>query len=1209
MSQRCPACGHDNPPGMHICAACAAALGIACLQCGFENPAGFRFCGNCGSSLLTEQPAATATSAGDDEAWKRLRSYVPEHLVEKLLASRGKIEGERRNVTVLFADLQGFTTLSETMDPERVYDLLGECMRGFADEIHRYEGTIDKFIGDGIMALFGAPLAHENDPERAVRAALGMLDFLRTFNRRLESEYGLALHVRIGLNAGTVIAGTVGSDLRMQYTVIGDTVNLASRLEELAIPDTILVSQTVWAATEALFDYLPHGSVTVKGREAPAETFEVVGLRTHPGQIRGVRGLHSPMIGRDRELAQLRQAIDGVVQRNEGHVVLLTGEAGIGKTRLVRESKRFMLQQRLRVLEETCRSHATHTSYWLFQQLFNQLLGIRYGDDDDARQEKSLQGVRALLPDEYAGVLPFVQRMLDIPITDPVGSSRIRHLAPEQLRRQTFLALRRLILATARTQPLVIIADDLHWVDRASLDLLLFLIPLVEQRALCLCLISRPYEGQAASAIHHVASETCPARYLNLPLTKLSLADSRTLVDSLLKSPALPPQVQQGISEKAEGTPFFLEEIVRLLIEQRAIWRTNGEWQAQPDLDLNALGIPQSLHALLMSRVDRLPGEPKYVLQCSAVVGPRIPYPLLDSIVGNEHRPALDAALRELTDREFLDLEHDGDERSYTFRHTLVRETVYGVLLSPRRKALHRRAGFGLEQLYAGRLDEVVDLLAFHFGEADYAERAMPYTTRAAERAMERFAYEQAENLFQRAEAYFTGIAPTPDQELRVVQGLGDVKSYTGDYDAALQALERALALQRELPGPDQHRRIAEQLRKIGRTWERKAEYNEALRWLGLALAELDMDGETARAPERARVYNDLGWVNYRQGQSQKARSWALRALEILDGTDQFQDIASAYNRLVAVYYQTGRWEEATEYAEKGLQLRERMGYTYGVASSLSNLAGLLIIQGEWGRALDCVQRSLQYSEQMGDAEGVAVAYNNLGLIYRDRGNFDQAEESLEKSLEVAGRIRNPLLMAFAHTNLGHLALVRGEFRSALGHLQRGQALAGEVGSNEQVAEILWLMADVLLRLGEVEEASVLANRSAALARQTQSKNNEGAARRVLGQVCLAAGDLPAAEEHLEAACQIFAALRHPFELAKSRLRLADLRANQGRQAEARALLAQAAETFEQLQAGPALTEARSRQATWSDRGTTNGDPSNWEASVPLAVNEPNANL
>jgi len=522
MSQRCPACGHDNPPGMHICAACAAALGIACLQCGFENPAGFRFCGNCGSSLLTEQPAATATSAGDDEAWKRLRSYVPEHLVEKLLASRGKIEGERRNVTVLFADLQGFTTLSETMDPERVYDLLGECMRGFADEIHRYEGTIDKFIGDGIMALFGAPLAHENDPERAVRAALGMLDFLRTFNRRLESEYGLALHVRIGLNAGTVIAGTVGSDLRMQYTVIGDTVNLASRLEELAIPDTILVSQTVWAATEALFDYLPHGSVTVKGREAPAETFEVVGLRTHPGQIRGVRGLHSPMIGRDRELAQLRQAIDGVVQRNEGHVVLLTGEAGIGKTRLVRESKRFMLQQRLRVLEETCRSHATHTSYWLFQQLFNQLLGIRYGDDDDARQEKSLQGVRALLPDEYAGVLPFVQRMLDIPITDPVGSSRIRHLAPEQLRRQTFLALRRLILATARTQPLVIIADDLHWVDRASLDLLLFLIPLVEQRALCLCLISRPYEGQAASAIHHVASETCPARYLNLPLTKLS---------------------------------------------------------------------------------------------------------------------------------------------------------------------------------------------------------------------------------------------------------------------------------------------------------------------------------------------------------------------------------------------------------------------------------------------------------------------------------------------------------------------------------------------------------------------------------------------------------------------------------------------------------------------------------------------------------------
>jgi class 3 adenylate cyclase/tetratricopeptide (TPR) repeat protein len=1177
MLQRCPSCGHENPPGLTICTACATALVNACPRCGFENPAGFNFCGNCGVSLAREAPAEDST-ADDEEAWKRLRSYIPEYLVEKLLASRGRIEGERRNVTVLFADLQGFTTLSEKMDPERVYDLLGQCMHGFADEIHRYEGTIDKFIGDGVMALFGAPLAHENDPERAVRAGLGMLAFLRTFNRRLEREYGISLHMRIGLNAGPVIAGTVGSDLRMQYTVIGDTVNLASRLEEQATPDSILVSESVWAATAPLVDYLPRGPITVKGREMPVETYEVIGLKSRPGQVRGVHGLRAPLVGRTRELAQMRQVIADLALHGRGQVVLLTGEGGMGKTRLVAESKPFMERHGARVLEATCRSHATHTSYWLIRQLLIRAFGLQEGDDDTARRRKTREGVQALMGDEAQDVIPLVQRLLDIPIADKQLARRVQHLAAEQLRRQTFLALRRLMLAAARARPLIVIVDDLHWVDRASLNLILFLIPLVEQAPVLFCLISRPYEGQAAPTIHSVASEISAAHYLNLPLTKLSLADTRTLVDALLHASDLPPHVHEAISEKAEGTPFFLEEIVRLLIEQGAIWRADGKWQAQPDLDLNELGIPHSLHALLMSRVDRLPEEPKHVLQCCAVVGPRVPLALLRAAVGDENRDILEPALRELTSREFLDLESEQD-KTYAFRHTLVRETVYGMLLTPRRRKLHRRVGYGLEEMYAGRLDEVVDLLAYHFGEAAHAERAMPYTIRAAERAMDRFDYEQAATLFERAREYFREAPPSLDQELRVYAGLGDVGNYTGDYDAALRAYDRALAIQKQRAGPDQHRRVAEQLRKIGRTWERKADYDEALRWLGLALAELDMDPRTARVPERARVYNDMGWVNYRQGQSQKARSWAVRALEILEGTEYYQDIASAYNRLVAVYYQTGQWKEATEFAEKSLKLREQIGYTYGVASSLSNLAALLIIQGAWDRALESVQRSLKYSEEMGDAEGVAVAYNNLGLIYRDRGDFAQAEQSLNRSLEVAGRIRNPLLMAFAYTNLGHLALVRGRHRNALGFLQRSRSLAAEVGSQEQVAEIDWLTAEARLGLGEIEEAIRLAEEAAVLARRVQSRNNEGAALRVAGLAYLQRGDLPAAEEHLEASCAIYDSLQHPFELAKSRLGLAELRARQGCLEVARDLLEQAEETFGRLRAMPALDEVRRQLA------------------------------
>ena len=785
---------------------------------------------------------------------------------------------------------------------------------------------------------------------------------------------------------------------------------------------------------------------------------------------------------------------------------------------------------------------------------------------------------------------PFLLRLLDIAPPDPKIADRIRHLSTEQLRRQTFLALRRLVLSATALRPLVILIDDLHWIDRASLELLLFLIPLVGQCDLYMGLISRPYEGQAANLIHRLASDTCSGSYLSLPLTKLSRADSHTLVTTLLRKSVLPASVQESISEKAEGNPFFLEEVIRLLIEQGAIWRENGLWHAKPDLELTTLDIPQSLHALLMSRVDRLPEELKYVLQCSSVIGPRVSIPLLQTVVGKDYDLSLEADLQELASREFLDPEPK-EKHTYTFRHTLVRETVYGTLLTPRRKELHQRVGHGLEKLYAHRLDEVIDLLAYHFSEAKDSGRALPYTIRAAERAMNRFAYEDAVNLFERADQFFGDVSPTFDQSLRVFQGLGDAKTFTSDFDGALKAFDRALALLKEQAGQeDQRRLIAEQLRKIGRTWERKADYDESLRWLGLALAELDMVSGTIKTVERARVYNDMGWVNYRQGQSHKALSWAVRALEILEGTEHYQDIASAYNRLVAVYYQTGQWKKAIEFAEKGLQLREQIGYTYGIANSLGNLAALLTIEGAWDRALACVQQSLHYSEQMGDIEGIAASYNNLGIIYRDRGDFERANEALNKSLAEAERIRNPLLMVFAYNNLGHLSLMRGEHQTAQGYLRQSQSLATEIGSKEQLSEALWLMAESLIGLKKYEEARTLALEAIDLAKQVQSTNNRGAALRTLGKICLQSGNLSDAEEYLVAALTIYQSPQHPFELAKTRLLMAELRREQQHLPEAYELLDQTTETFQKLQAYPALEQANELRKSFLPAGAAPSD-------------------
>ncbi len=726
MVLRCPICQSPNPLGITVCTSCASTLVNVCPQCDFDNPIDFKFCGNCGITLQEESPAELATL--DENSWKRLRRYVPEHIVDKLLMSHGNIEGENRNVTVLFADLADFTTISEKMNPERVYDILDECMRGFATEIRRNEGTVDKYMGDGIMAIFGAPFAHENDPECAVRAALSMIDFLHQFNKKLEQENGLRLHVRIGVNAGMVTAGMVGTEFRMQYTVVGDVVNLASRLEELANPDSILVSRAVLDSTKALFNFLPRGSVTVKGRRAPVEVYEVLGLRKHPGQQRGIHGLRAPMIGREKELNQLYEVITGLQQGNEGKVILLTGEAGVGKTRLLTECRSLMYERNLLVVEVTCHSHTTEQSYWLFQEFFRQAFGVRAGDDEETKERKIQDSVYYLLPNEFRRVLPFVEHLLDLPISDADTARKMGRLSPENRRTQTFLALRQLAVAVTQKNPLVVVIDNLQWVDQDSLDLLLFTLPLVKQCPLCLFLISRNHESEAASIIHQFGLETLPGQYLPLTLLPLSLFDSYRLLDSLLEMPALSPQLRQGIPELSEGNPFFLEEIVRLLMEEGAIWCDNGKWRSQPDLTLKEMSIPHSIHALLASRVDRLPEHLRYILQCCAVIGQNIPYALLESVVGPEFVDVLDGALEELEHREFL-CRDGSEERIYAFCHILVREAIYRTMLTRRNRELHLHVAHCLEKLHAGRLYEVLDSLSYHFDKASDPDQQsdLPY--------------------------------------------------------------------------------------------------------------------------------------------------------------------------------------------------------------------------------------------------------------------------------------------------------------------------------------------------------------------------------------------------------------------------------------------------------------------------------------------------
>ncbi len=462
----CPACGHENPDDVATCLNCAQSLGQSCPACGHWMPAGTQFCGHCGARL-PEGSSSPTDSLWQDRALHNLRTMMPTTLVEKINAASIQALSERREVTVLFLDVANFTAAAHRMDGEDTFVLIDKVMRLLVQVIYKYEGTIDKFTGDGLMALFGAPLAHENDPERAVRAALEMQTDLQPLRNRVKQEHGFDLRVRIGINTGLVVAGKVGSDLHMEYTVIGDTVNLAAHLETAAEPGTILVTQTTYERTRPLLRYEALPPLTVKGLAQPIVVYRPVALQEKPGQIRGLPGLEAPMVGRADALAQLAGALAEVRQRRHSRLVLVTGEAGLGKSRLIAEFRKSLAESQVSVCQGTGLAYARSTPLWLVANLLRDMLQLAETDPASVQQEK-LQARLSQLGCANDQVLPYLTHLLRLEQADSEATARLRLLDASMLQQQTHAALRQVLLAPARLAPTILIFEDLHWVDSAS---------------------------------------------------------------------------------------------------------------------------------------------------------------------------------------------------------------------------------------------------------------------------------------------------------------------------------------------------------------------------------------------------------------------------------------------------------------------------------------------------------------------------------------------------------------------------------------------------------------------------------------------------------------------------------------------------------------------------------------------------------------------
>src|SRR5215212_6852974 len=701
-----------------------------CPNCQTANPEGARFCFNCGTQLEAQV----------------------------------RIDGERKHVTVLFADVVDSTGLGEKLDPEQVAEIMNGAFAFLDASVTKYGGTVARLLGDAIIAVFGAPVAHEDDAERAVRAGLDIQAATREYAELVERDYGVEFEVRVGINTGLAVLAAMGGELRTEYTAMGDTTNVAARMQAAAIPGTILISASTYHLVKELFEFKARGATMIKGKSTAIETYEVVATKAVPGKVRGLKGLASPLVGRDAEYKLLN---DGLNEAREGRgaFVAVIGEAGLGKSRLLAEiSESAKSGPQVAWLEGRALSYGQAVTYYPWRQIIREAIGAQEGEAPEVVREKLYRdsACAAMTEDDSK----YLEVMLSV--ESDATLKAVAALEGDALVDKITEATRCYLHARADLMPTVIVLDDLHWADSASLELLLNVAGLVEDRPLLIICLLRPDKDAPSWSAIESARSMLSERCTEILLEPLDAADAKELLGNLLYVEDLPESVRDLILNKAEGNPFFVEEVIRALIDSRHIVRENGHWRATREI-VNVT-IPDTLTGVLSARIDRLPENTKQVAQTSAVLGRIFAYRALAEVCAaappSERIGDVESHLSVLTYEELVRERARDLELEYIFKHALTQEAAYDLLLIRRRKELHRRAGAVFEQVYAEHLDDFVPALAHHFWLGEDWARAAEYSKRAGDQAMKVYALSEALDRYERACQAFEKSPNVPPERL-----------------------------------------------------------------------------------------------------------------------------------------------------------------------------------------------------------------------------------------------------------------------------------------------------------------------------------------------------------------------------------------------------------------------------------------------------------
>jgi len=1013
-------------------------LSMTCTGCGFEIAADFAFCPRCGSP---RKPA---------------------------VAAKPQADADRRQVTVVFADLCGFTSLSERLDPEEVRAFQGALFDSLGQAITRYGGFVAKYLGDAVLALFGAPVAHEDDPERALEAALDMVRRAEALNATWAARLGQPVSLHIAVHTGPVVAGSLGGGAGAAYDVTGDTVNTASRLLGEAVPGTVLVAASTQALARHRFAFEPAGAVSLRGKSEPMVVHRLLGALAEPQSPRGLAtlGLAGPLVGRDEELGHLLAAF-AHMREGRAQVVSLAGEAGAGKSRLIAEFlARLEADGRLAgtaVRRATC-SSLGEPAYGVFGALFREGYGVQPDDSLEVARKKLAQGLSSLGAE--AGIAQAIAPVLSYLLG--VEEARPRDLDPEQLKRQIVLAARLLVERRLEQGPLLVIVDDFHWADAASVDLLCDLADHLADRRLMMLVAHRP-EGRPPVM--------AGAEQTEIRLAALSADETRQFVNGLFGSlqQLAFARLRDLIVARAGGNPLFVEEIVRTLVGKGVLVREAERWTLGASVE--TVSLPPTLQGLLLSRVDKLPADTRRVLQAAAVLGVSFDEVLLQAVAGDAR-----TALERLVEADLMrDAGQGHDGRRYRFTHALVHEVVYENLLLSRRSELHERAGQALEKAVGPSPSRLSDLeaLGHHWSFTSDKARGARYLTAAGDRSRAVYANDDAIRHYERALATLAGCLACDDQIRIVRERLADLLALTGKRADALAHYE---AVRQELQSAGDGAGAARLYRKIGGLhWET----GDRERAKACFAAGIDQLGEAGDPIERAQLYQEVGRLAFRAGDNAGAITWAERALAESARADappsdseRIREMAAtqaqAYNTLGVALARTGQPHQAVDRIEQSIALAEGHDLLQATCRGYTNLS---VLQSSLDppRSIETCLRGLEVARKVGDLGFQSRLHANLAVAYcalTDRCEAEgiQAAETaidLDRRLGLIDHLAVPLIV------LGQIRQCHGDRGPALAAYQEALALAEQVGEPQLLFPCYDGLATLYLDAGDGAKAEL----------------------------------------------------------------------------------------------------------------------------------------